>query len=528
MSDTPISGPQDALPPPARASSPWSAPGSPARTVSYAPADPEWLKAVRPGPLAPMGLGTLVSVLVTGVLTALLMGEGVGANLLLVAVPAAAAAYFAARGAGRRPRVWTVLWACGGVGLLVVPLLRAALWPVTLAMFAALAAGTCALVGGRGWHAVLLGPTGLFAAAPASVGWLVEGVKRRAAVNRRRWVFVLRTGGIAVGLLVVFGALFASADAAFADLLGSLAPDMTVGDSPWRFFLFLLGALGALAAARTAAAPLRWDRIPAGQGKARGRLEWALPLAVLNVLFAVFIGVQLVVLFGGYDTVLRETGLTYAEYARQGFWQLLWVTLLVLVVVALALRWAPRSGHRDRVLVRGVLGTLCVLTLVVVVSALRRMDLYVEAYGLTRLRISVFSVEVWLGLVIVMIMAAGVFGARWLPRAVAGSAAAAVLAFGLVNPDAMIAERNTHLADRGIDTDYLSQLSADAVPVLDRLDEPYRSCALIDIADDLEEDGAAPWYAISLSEARARDILESRPVDRTVTCGGYSGRGSDW
>ncbi|WP_315986022.1 DUF4153 domain-containing protein, partial [Streptomyces sp. wa22] len=39
-----------------------------------------------------------------------------------------------------------------------------------------------------------------------------------------------RTTAVAVVLLIVFGALFASADAAFADLLGSLTPDVSIGD----------------------------------------------------------------------------------------------------------------------------------------------------------------------------------------------------------------------------------------------------------------------------------------------------------
>ena len=53
------------------------------------------------------------------------------------------------------------------------------------------------------------------------------------------------------------------------------------------------------------------------------RAEWVIPLALLDALFLAFVIVQLAVLFGGHDRVLRTTGLTYAEYARSGFWQLL-------------------------------------------------------------------------------------------------------------------------------------------------------------------------------------------------------------
>jgi len=88
-----------------------------------------------------------------------------------------------------------------------------------------------------------------------------------------------------------------------------------------------------------------------------------------------------------------------------------------------------------------------------------------------------------------------------------------VLAFGLMSPDALIAERNVqrYEAKGSFDLDYARGLSADAAPALDKLDEPLRSCALRSIAQDLA--GAdKSWYATSLGEARARDILDGRPV----------------
>ncbi|MFG2879107.1 DUF4173 domain-containing protein [Streptomyces sp. NPDC048337] len=473
-----------------------------------------WVVAIRPAGAAPIRTATLLAALAAGLAAALLLGDGLGPGLLLAVVPAVVAAYAAARAARRTARPWTVVWAIGCLALLAVPALRDSAWPATLAILSAILLGALALHGSRTWHGVLLSPFGFLDAAVSGVGWAWTGLRSRSGVSKDRWLPVAKAALVAVALLVLFGALFASADAAFADLLGGLTPDVSLGDGPVRFLLFLLGTLLALAAARTAAAPLRWDRIEVAPGKPRSRVEWALPLIVLNLLFAGFNAVQLAVLFGGYDKVLASTGLGHAEYARQGFWQLLWATLLTLVVIALALRWAPRSGAGDRRFVRVVLGVLCALTLVVVASALRRMDFYVDAYGLTRLRVSVAAMELWLGLVIVLIMAAGVFGARWLPRAVAGSAAAAVLAFGLLSPDGMVAERNVARfeQDHKIDLAYFQSLSADAVPALDKLPEPHRSCALRGINDEMSRAGSVPWYAMSLGEYRARQILRERPV----------------
>ncbi|MET7369716.1 DUF4153 domain-containing protein [Streptomyces sp. NPDC005566] len=481
---------------------------------------PGVLAGLRPSSPSAIRAATLWSVLATALLSALLLGDGLGPNLLLVAVPATLAAFFAAQAAGRRFRPWTVTWAVGGLALLAVPALRDAGWPTFLAVVSALALGSLALHGSRSWLGVLIGSLGLFHSVPAGLRWGVRGVRDRADDSKGHVRTAVRSAVVAVVLLIVFGALFASADAAFADLLGNLLPDLSLGDAPWRVFLFVLGLVGALAAAHTAAAPVRWDGITVRPGPARGRVEWALPLIVLNLLFAAFIALQLAVLLGGYDKVLEETGLKPAQYARQGFWQLLWATVLTLIVIALALRWAPRGRSGDRTLVRGVLGALCVLTLVVVASALRRMDLYVDSFGLTRLRISVAAVELWLGVVLVLILAAGVFGARLLPRAIAVSAAAGVLAFGLISPDGLIAEHSVQRYDdnKNIDIDYLAGLSADAVPALDKLPEPLRSCALERIRRDLVTSDA-PWYASSWGEARARDILEERTVsDRESEC----------
>ncbi|MFJ7330868.1 DUF4153 domain-containing protein [Streptomyces cyaneofuscatus] len=483
---------------------PWQPPVKrPGATAKLRPAEPSLIPPA-----------VLWAALATAVLSALLLGDGLGVNLLIVAVPAALAAAFAARAAGRRLRPWTATWAVGGLALLAVPALRDAGWPTFLAVVSAFALGSLALHGSRSWLGVLIGSVGTLDSVPAGIRWGWRGVRERADDSRGRWGTAVRTTAVAVGLLVVFGTLFASADAAFADLLGRLTPDVSIVDGPLRTFLFLVGLVGALAAARTAAAPVRWDGLTVKPGKPRGRAEWALPLIVLDLLFAAFITLQLVVLLGGYDKVREKTGLDHAEYARQGFWQLLWATLLTLVVIALALRWAPRGGSRDRTLVRAVLGTLCVLTLVVVASALRRMDLYVEEYGLTRLRISVAAMELWLGAVFVLILAAGVFGARFLPRAIAVSAAAAVLAFGAISPDAVVAEQNVQRFEddrTSIDLDYLKDLSADAVPALDKLPEPQRSCALRVIQSDLRGSDS-PWYATSWGEARAEEILRERPA----------------
>jgi len=268
---------------------------------------------------------------------------------------------------------------------------------------------------------------------------------------------------------------------------------------------------GALAAAYLRRRPPRFDALAPGPGRPLASWEWAVPLVLLDLLFAGFVAVQVRVLFGGEDHVRDTAGLTYANYARQGFWQLAAVTVLTLIVIAVVVRRIDRAGRRDRVLARVLLGLLCALSLVVVASALHRMSLYENEFGYTRLRLSVMAVELWLGAVFVLLLAAGVrMSGRWLPRAVLVSAVIGVLGFAALDPDGYIAGRNVdRYAETGrLDVAYLRGLSVDAVPELDRLPEPARSCAL----SGIDVGSGATGFDYNAARARAHDILQARPV----------------
>jgi two-component system, OmpR family, sensor histidine kinase BaeS len=131
----------------------------------------------------------------------------------------------------------------------------------------------------------------------------------------------------------------------------------------------------------------------------------------------------------------------------------------------------------DRWWLRASLGALCAMTLVVVGSALHRMDLYQRAYGFTRLRLLVDAFEGWLGLVVLAVLVAGVgLCGWWLPRMALLSGAAVLLALAVANPDAWVARHNIerYQATGKVDWDYLRGLSADAAPTLAALPSTRR------------------------------------------------------
>lgn len=500
-----------------RPAGPDRSPGAPA------PSRGDRLRGTDPDRQAAATPKVLLSALLTGLLTAWLLYDGVGANLLICGAATAVVAGLVARTAGRRIRPWTLVWSLLALALLAVPARWDAGWPALLASGCAVGLASLALHGGRRWPGVLFAlPAVLWQLIPG-VGWVWDGLEGRPLPGVGRIVPVLKALAVAAVLLTVFGLLFAGADAAMADLLTGLIPSFEVHQLPVRGTLFALGTLTALGFAHIAAGPRRWDRMVVRPGRERRRLEWALPLVALNLMFGAFAVIRAVVVLGGADAVLANTGMSRSEYARQGFWQLSVITVLTLVVVAVAKRWAPRTTPADRRLARILLGLLCLLALVVVASALGRMWFYVDASGLTRLRLWVLVVEIWLGAVFLLLITAGLTrGSGWLPRAVVLSGMLTVAVYGLMGPDAIVAEQNVARYERSgqIDLRNVRGLSADAVPALDRLPEPQRSCALQLIRRDLDQD-TRPWYAAGGSVAGARQVLAERPlVERPL-----SGRG---
>lgn len=494
------------------------------------------------GPAQPASRATVIALLVAAVVAALSIpldrgGVGwlvtvlVGVAALIVArvVPDEAAPTTAPVLPAPAPLVpWSppapakarYFWASATIVLLGVGTFRAAGWLFFLCLCTAVVTGALAVAGGRSLRAMLVAVLLTPVAGFRSLPWIKRGITAARRGGGGRGLRVAATVAVSVALLFVFGSLFASADAAFADLIGKAMPDINGATVARWIFVFVVAALTLGSAAFLRAAPPDLTGLERPGTRRVARLEWAVPLILLVLLFGLFVAVQLTVLFGGSQHVLDTEGLTYAQYARGGFWQLLVVTGLTLVVFAGAARWAPRETRTDRVLIRAVLGTLAVLTLVIVASATHRLDLYADTYGLTRLRLLVGLCELWLGLVFVLILIAGIrLTGLWLPRAVVAAAVLALIGLSAANPDRLIADHNVTRYEQTsrIDTEYLSGLSADAVPALDRLTGDNRDCALGPIAADLKENGD-DWRGWNLGRYQARDLLAHDPPHDNEKC----------
>jgi hypothetical protein len=307
---------------------------------------------------------------------------------------------------------------------------------------------------------------GGFALLMSDIRW--RDVLGRARSDRA--AAVARGLGIGIPLMLLFGGLFVAADAVFKQLLSSAIPSVD-SSSFARLFAVLVwawlagGLLRDLLAAREERRLVRADAFVArGRSLRLGAVEVNVALAILNLLFLAFVVVQFRYLFGGRGLVESQVHLTYAEYARQGFFELVAVAALTLSVLLLG-DWLLRENPGARSTFRLLALLLLALLGVVVASALQRMRLYMQQYGLTELRLYATGIIVWLAVVCAWFAVTVLRGRRHafaVGALVAGFAA--TLCLNVLNPDALIAR--TNVTRPVVDVAYLAKLSDDAVPTL--------------------------------------------------------------
>lgn len=346
--------------------------------------------------------------------------------------------------------------------------------------------------------------------------------------DRRRSRVILRTTLLVAPILALFASLLASGDRVFGRLLESFLPEWNVENLFSHVALTLVGIVIVAIVWRTAlgngqqpATFTKTDRDPI-----LGFTEWATLLIGIDVLFAVFVVVQFAYLFGGQNRVLVTKGLSYAEYARSGFFQLAAAAALTVLVI-LATWDAGRRDHpgHERMF-RWLVTTMIALTGVMLASAVKRLALYEGTFGFTTDRFAGYVAIVAIGAILLVLLAA----IWWSRRAnvFAGFLAVAFLALltvNVMNPERFVAERNIARfeATGKIDVGYLgSVLGDDAVPVLvanlKRLsvqDAANLRFALCIKAELLSSEPS--WRSANLGRSSARTALESAGLT-AATC----------
>lgn len=235
-------------------------------------------------------------------------------------------------------------------------------------------------------------------------------------------------------------------------------------------------------------------------------LGFVLALAAVDGLYLAFLAVQSAGLFGGPEYV-ESLGVSYAEWARSGFFQMVGVTVLNLSLTLASLCLSRREGRAWRGL-RQLCGLLVGESLILLASAAWKMTLYVSAYGLSFKRCMTY----WGMIMMALFLLAGLWKAlrpdfrfcKWaFPVALAGW-----LVINCVPVDYLVAKNQVDRYLKGesptVSINYLAWLSFDTLSQLERLD----GSRLVS-----DYDGNWDYHKTTLSEE-----LNSRRVSAWAQC----------
>lgn len=290
-------------------------------------------------------------------------------------------------------------------------------------------------------------------------------VHRTKKSETRKYIYI----GLAIGIPLAFFVilLLARADEIFSSLFGSFFSNNLI--SARSIGMVMMVIFGFFLMYSFFAATV----IPAREQEKENK-EKAQPLiaitftGILTAVYLLFCAIQVMYLFAGGRVSLPDS-FTYAEYARKGFFELLFVSMVNLIVVMIGV-----AKFKEHKILKGCMTILSLCTYIIIASSAYRMVLYVQQYHLTFLRILVLW---FLGILAVLIT--GAIVSIYMPQmnffifsVLIGTCG--YLIFSMSKPDSLIARYNiAHLDQIGwSDIYYLTnQLSDDAAPEIAKIDQ---------------------------------------------------------
>ncbi len=281
---------------------------------------------------------------------------------------------------------------------------------------------------------------------------------------------------ITLPFLVLFLVLLSSADLVFNRLVSNLFsfninPSTAVQVFLVLFFTFIWIGSYVYILEKSVTKPDNRAIVKPAEYKF-GNIEAGILLGTLNFLFLVFVIIQIKYLFAG-QSAITNLGFTYAEYTHKGFAEMIFTALLSFGLIFGVEKYIEKKENSHAGFFKFLSGLMIVLLLVIMSSAFMRLNLYEQAYGFTLLRLLVQGFILWLAVIFLWLGYKIMFMANeyTFTFGIFFSVIVFFFIFNLLNPDAFIAQKNIgQFAKQGkLDTLYLSELSADAVPEISSL-----------------------------------------------------------
>ncbi|HVQ44071.1 MAG TPA: DUF4173 domain-containing protein [Candidatus Saccharimonadia bacterium] len=341
---------------------------------------------------------------------------------------------------------------------------------------------------------------------------------RSAVKNHPLAVQITRGVLLAIPVLIVFVTLFASADLVFQkyaiDAFNLKLNSTAVAQTLLVTFVTLAftGAYSYIFRQPEDESP---DAAPATARLRLGKIEIAILLGAVNVLFFLFILVQLAYLFGGLSNISGQ-GFTYAEYARKGFFELLAVAMVAFGMLWAADKTVAKTTAGHSLAFRLLSSALITQVILIMVSAFKRLYLYEQAYGFTTLRLYSHGFVIFLAVIFVLLLVKILRNQAENHFAFPAFITAIVFlaALNVLNPDAFIARQNLdrfHQTGK-LDGVYFGGLSEDALPEVKTAIDVTTGDTKQQLIDSLAtRSEPSDWQSWNLARSRAGSIIDNYP-----------------
>lgn len=189
------------------------------------------------------------------------------------------------------------------------------------------------------------------------------------------------------------------------------------------------------------------------------------PICILYVMFFISQAGYFLSAFGHS----LPDGFTYADYARRGFFELFWVSLINLGVICFISIFSKKAGREKPFALRLYNTMISVFTLILIATAISKMVMYIDEYGLTPLRVYTSWFMVLLAVIFVLII---IKQFRFEMKIAKHISVAFTLLFALLcfsRPEALIAKYNIEMYEAGyldeLDVYMLEEMSDDGLLV---------------------------------------------------------------
>jgi len=237
---------------------------------------------------------------------------------------------------------------------------------------------------------------------------------------------------------------------------------------------------------------------------------------LLNVVYCIFTIIQFSYLYGGGNKVL-PAGFTYAEYARKGFFELVALTLINLIIVLSISKFADKRSKGQSVILNILLSFIVFFTLSMLYSASYKLSLYEASYGFTYLRLFVHVFMIFLLIANIMVFI-GIWSTKLkVMKSLILTALVIYTVANIINIDGFIGKKNFELYEKQGKGDvyYLTNLSYEGLPYLLKLQNIVNENEKIVITERLnsmryELEREKQWEEFNFSKNRARELLSKK------------------